>query len=60
MPTYEYRCASCSHEFEKVQSIKEDPEKRCPRCERKDAKRLISRTSFTLKGSGWAAQGYGS
>src|SRR5512140_1937028 len=32
MPTYEYRCAACNHEFEQFQSIKAGPLKKCPKC----------------------------
>jgi putative FmdB family regulatory protein len=42
MPTYEYRCDSCSHEFEEFQYIKEEPLKKCPSCNKKKLRRLIS------------------
>ncbi len=32
MPTYDYVCDACKHEFELFQSIKEDPKKQCPSC----------------------------
>jgi putative FmdB family regulatory protein len=53
MPTYEYQCRKCGHEFEREQRIVEDPIKRCPACKSNQARRLISKTSFVLKGSGW-------
>lgn len=53
MPVYEYQCAACGHEFERQQRISEDPIKKCPQCGKPKAKRLISRTSFVLKGGGW-------
>ncbi len=53
MPVYEYECKACGHEFEREQRISEDPVKKCPECGALKAKRLISRTSFVLKGSGW-------
>ncbi|AKT42224.1 FmdB family transcriptional regulator [Chondromyces crocatus] len=59
MPTYEYACSSCTHEWEAEQSIKDDPLKDCPRCNNATAKRQISRgTGFILKGSGWYADLY--
>jgi len=60
MPIYEYACAKCESEFEVEQRITEDPLKSCPKCRSRRVKRLISRTSFALKGGGWYADGYGS
>lgn len=59
MPTYEYACNSCRYEFEEEQSIKDEPLKNCPACKHDSLKRLISKSSFTLKGSGWASDNYG-
>jgi len=56
MPTYEYRCEHCG-DFEEMQRITNPPLSRCPRCKRK-VRRLISRTSFQLKGSGWYVTDY--
>jgi putative FmdB family regulatory protein len=60
MPIYEYACGKCESEFEAEQRITDDPLKKCPQCGSKRVKRLISRTSFALKGGGWYADGYGS
>ena len=60
MPVYEYQCTACGHEFEREQRISEDPIKKCPQCGKQKAKRLISRTSFVLKGGGWYGDLYGS
>jgi|SRR5215469_16051084 putative FmdB family regulatory protein len=57
MPTYEYQCDHCGV-FEYSQRITEDPLKKCPTCKGK-VRRLISHTSFMLKGSGWYATDYG-
>jgi putative FmdB family regulatory protein len=57
MPTYEYEC-SRGHQFEAEQRISDPPLTRCRVCRAK-AHRLISRTSFVLKGSGWYSDGYG-
>jgi putative FmdB family regulatory protein len=60
MPIYEYACAKCEREFEVEQRITEDPLKACPECGSRRVKRLISRTSFVLKGGGWYADAYSS
>ena len=60
MPTYEYVCKACDHEFEREQRISDDPIKTCPSCKAKQVKRLISRTSFHLKGGGWYSDLYSS
>jgi putative FmdB family regulatory protein len=57
MPIYEYLCAKCG-EFETSQRITDEPLKRCPTC-RSKVKKLISNTSFQLKGSGWYITDYG-
>jgi putative FmdB family regulatory protein len=50
MITYEYECGSCGHRFERVQSINDNPVKKCPECGKKPH-RLIS------GGSGFIARG---
>ena len=56
MPIYEYLCKKCG-EFEVTQRITDDPLARCPTCRGK-VKKLISNTSFQLKGSGWYVTDY--
>ena len=58
MPIYEYACLACGHEFEKMQKISDSPVRKCPSCGRLRARRLISRTSFVLKGNGWYTTDY--
>ncbi len=60
MPIYEYACERCDSEFEVEQRITEDPLKRCPSCRSVKVKRLISQTSFVLKGGGWYSDLYSS
>jgi putative FmdB family regulatory protein len=60
MPIYEYACEKCESEFEVEQRITDSPVKSCPRCKSKKVKRLISRTSFVLKGGGWYSDLYSS
>lgn len=59
MPIYEYQCESCQEILEKKQSLSEAPLTTCPSCEG-SLKKLISRSSFQLKGGGWYADGYSS
>ncbi len=56
MPIYEYDCPKCGR-FEKHQRITEPALGRCEHCGRK-VQRLISNTSFMLKGTGWYATDY--
>jgi putative FmdB family regulatory protein len=56
MPIYEYKCKNCGV-FEVTQRITESPLTTCPTCNGEVA-RLISLTSFVLKGSGWYATDY--
>jgi len=56
MPIYEYRCRKCG-DFEATQRITDKPLSRCPTCKGK-IKRLISNTSFQLKGTGWYITDY--
>ena len=56
MPVYEYRCEHCG-DFEEMQRMSDPPLARCPTCRRK-VRRLISSTSFQLKGSGWYVTDY--
>lgn len=58
MPTYEYECTSCSHKFEKFQSITAKPLQKCPECGKK-VKRLIgSGAGIIFKGSGFYQTDY--
>ncbi|HTY19444.1 MAG TPA: zinc ribbon domain-containing protein [Myxococcota bacterium] len=60
MPIYEYACEKCGHEFEREQRITDEPVKTCPSCRARKVRRLISRTAFVLKGSGWYSDLYAS
>ena len=56
MPIYEYECQKCGT-FETTQRITEEPLSKCPTCKGK-VKKLISSTSFQLKGTGWYITDY--
>ncbi len=56
MPIYEYECGKCGV-FEQSQRITDPALTKCPTCRRK-VRRLISNTSFQLKGTGWYVTDY--
>ena len=58
MPLYEYRCDDCGADFEEVRRITDEHPPPCPQCESGNVHRLISQTSFVLKGSGWYVTDY--
>jgi putative FmdB family regulatory protein len=59
MPTYEYKCEACGHAFEKFQSIKAAPIRKCPNCGKKKVKKLISKgAGLIFKGSGFYITDY--
>lgn len=59
MPTYEYRCPDCSHEFEEFQSMTAKPIKKCPNCGKRRVQRLISSGLQPIfKGSGFYETDY--
>lgn len=59
MPTYDYKCDACEHTWELFQSIKAEPEKKCPECGKKKARRLIGAgAGLIFKGSGFYLTDY--
>ncbi|MBN1635012.1 MAG: zinc ribbon domain-containing protein [Deltaproteobacteria bacterium] len=57
MPIYEYKCLQCDHQFEKLQKFSDSLITNCPKCSG-PVKKLVSHTSFQLKGSGWYLTDY--
>ena len=59
MPTYDYACDNCKHEFEEFQSITARPLKKCPKCARRTLRRLIGTGGgIIFKGSGFYQTDY--
>ncbi len=59
MPTYDYLCEDCGYEFERFQSIKARPLRKCPICKKNRLKRLIgSGSGLIFKGSGFYQTDY--
>lgn len=57
MPIYEYACEKCGSHIEVIQKFGDEAPKRCRRCRGK-LKKLVSRSGFQLKGSGWYKTDY--
>ena len=61
MPIYEYECSQCHQTSDALQKVNDPAPETCPRCGAHDTlTRLLSRTSFVLKGGGWYADLYSS
>jgi putative FmdB family regulatory protein len=59
MPTYDYRCDGCRHEFDAFQSITDAPLRKCPKCGKQKLRRLIGTGSgIIFKGSGFYETDY--
>jgi putative FmdB family regulatory protein len=59
MPTYDYECESCGHQFEQFQSITARPTKKCPGCGKMKLQRLIGAgAGIIFKGSGFYQTDY--
>lgn len=59
MPIYEYVCEKCGDHIEVLQKVTDKPPKRCQKCRGK-LEKIVSRTAFQLKGSGWYKTDYAS
>ncbi|MEW6061771.1 MAG: zinc ribbon domain-containing protein [Bacteroidota bacterium] len=59
MPTYQYKCNNCSHEFEEFQSMKDSPLVTCPNCKQDHLQRIIGAGGgMIFKGSGFYLTDY--
>jgi putative FmdB family regulatory protein len=59
MPTYDYRCNACGHEFEEFQMMSDGVLRKCPECGKLKLERLIgSGAGFVFKGSGYYVTDY--
>ncbi len=59
MPIYEYECLNCGEMHEALRKFSDKPLSKCPKCGG-TLKKLISNTSFILKGTGWYKTDYAS
>ena len=60
MPLYEYECQACGHQLEAQQRMADAALVTCPKCNKDELQKLISATSFHLKGGGWYKDLYSS
>src|SRR6266545_232210 len=59
MPTYEYECDACNHNFDEFQSMSDKPLKKCPKCGKRKLRRLFGGGAAILfKGSGFYQTDY--
>lgn len=59
MPTYDYECDACGHEFELFQSISEPVKRKCPKCSKLKLRRLFGTgAAVVFKGSGFYETDY--
>lgn len=58
MPTYQYRCSACGHEFEEFQSIMDEALSYCPECEGKVQRLISGGAGLIFKGSGFYITDY--
>jgi putative FmdB family regulatory protein len=58
MPTYEYKCPKCGHEFEKIQKISDDTRPKCPKCGTRAVRVISGGIGVSFKGSGFYETDY--
>jgi len=59
MPTYEYQCDACEHNFDEFQSINDAPLKKCPKCKKQKLRRVFGTGAAVIfKGSGFYQTDY--
>ena len=60
MPVYEYECGACRGRFEATLKFSDPALTECRICNASNVRKLLSNTSFVLKGGGWYVTDYAS
>jgi putative FmdB family regulatory protein len=58
MPTYEYKCPKCGHEYERIQKISDNTHPKCPKCGTKGERMISGGVGVMFKGSGFYETDY--
>ena len=58
MPTYQYRCPTCGHEFEEFQAMSDEPISVCPKCQGKTHRVITGGVGLIFKGTGFYITDY--
>jgi len=58
MPIYEYQCSGCNRTFEAIQKFSDSPLTECTLCGKGPVAKVMSKTTFQLKGTGWYETDY--
>ena len=60
MPIYKFKCSACEYEFTVIRKMSDTEDVLCENCSSCLTNKVIAKSSFTLKGSGWYKDGYSS
>ncbi len=58
MPIYKFKCSACEYEFTVIRKMSDTDDVLCENCSSPLTNKLISKSSFALKGAGWYKDGY--
>ena len=58
MPIYKFKCDSCGYEFTVIRKMSDDGDVVCENCSSCLTNKMVTKSSFSLKGNGWYKDGY--